>query len=99
MIEKKDIKKALLQALYVIVVCYILLNVFIAYICFDLTDSWTYEDAEGFPIAGGFLLVYSAILNFVTALVTKRFNRIISKIHKIMAVVCIVSLVVVMIIE
>ena len=98
MIEKPDIKKALLQAFYVIVVCYILLNIFNAYICFDLADAWTYEDAEAYPIAGGFLLVYSAILNIVTALVAKRFNRIISKIHKIMAVICIVSLVVVMII-
>jgi len=90
MIEKPGIKKALLQALYVIVVCYIVFNMLGAIIFIRSEDAWI--------LVSLWLLFKSAILNFITALVTKRFNRIIPKIHKIMAVVCIVSLVVVMII-
>ena len=90
MIEKQDIKSSLLKALYTVVVCYIVFNMLGAIILMWSENEWL--------LVGLWLFFKSAILNIVTALVAKRFNRIISKIHKIIAVICIVSLVVVMII-
>ena len=91
MTEKPNIKSALLKALYVIVVCYILLNIFFSVVCFSLTDAWTYEDADGFPIVGCLLLVYSAILNFITGFVVKKFSKIPFWIHEILAIICLVT--------
>lgn len=90
MIEKPNIKLSLLKALYVIVVCYILLNIFFAVVCFSLTDTWTYEDAEGFPVIGCLLFLHSAILNFITGFIAKKFSKIPFWIHEFLAIICLV---------
>ena len=101
MIRKPDVKsllkiilKVLLIALYVIVICYILLNIFFCIICLYLTNAWTYEDADGFPIVGGLGLINAVFLNVITGVAVKRFTRIGFWIHMVLAVGCLGVLVI-----
>lgn len=92
MIEKYDIKLSLLKALYVIVAFYIALNMFGAFLFIFTSNSL--EDAGKAIAAGIFILFYSAILNFIAALIAKKFNRIIFWIHIVLAIVCYISCIV-----
>lgn len=86
MFEKLDIKSSFLKALYVIVAFYIALNMFGAFLFIFASNSW--EDAGKAIAAGIFILFYSAILNFIAALIAKKINRIIFWIHIVLAVIC-----------